>query len=63
MEEQIRMMKKDRNRERAGHQRRAPNPKRQRLDKDGEKSPEAQIEKRDCIIPESEKRKLEEKDA
>ena len=37
VEEQIRMMKKDRNRERASHQRRAPKPKRQRLDENGEK--------------------------
>ena len=34
IEEQIRLLKKERNRERAGHERREPNPKRQKLSED-----------------------------
>ena len=34
IEEQIRLLKKERNRERSGHQRREPNPKRQKLSED-----------------------------
>ena len=41
-EEKIRMLKKERNRVRAGPQRRAPNPKRQKMDEDAEISGETQ---------------------
>ena len=57
VEEQIRMMKKERNRTRAGIQRKAPNPKRQKLDEDGERSKVDHQERKQWIIPEIEKRK------
>ena len=62
VEEQIRMMKKERNRNRAGIQRKAPNPKRQKLDEDGERSQDDQQVRKQWIIPETEKRKWGEKE-
>ena len=58
LEEQIRMLRKDKNKERASHQRRDPCPKRQRLSGE-EKSSQLGGVRRDWLIPEAEKRKQE----
>ena len=62
VEEQIRLLKKERNKVRAAPQRREPKPKRQKLDKEGEESPEVVQSRRDWTIPEQEKRKVEDQD-
>ena len=59
LEEQIRMLRKDRNRTRANHQRKEPNPKRQRLNEGGDMHEEKEEEKRGWQIKECEKRKPE----
>ena len=62
VEEQIRMLKKERNIVRLGPQRRAPNPKRQKLDEDAEISPRKPLVKKQWLIPEPEKRKIGEQE-
>jgi hypothetical protein len=56
------MMKKERNRLRVGPQRKAPNPKRQKLDDDAETAPEPQILRKSWTIPEPVKRMLGEQE-
>ena len=58
VEEQIRMLRKDRNKDRASHQRRDPCPKRQRMCGDAEDSQLGE-DRREWLIPEPEKRKQE----
>ena len=57
IEEEIRMLKKERNRERAGHQRRDPKAKRQKMNEDASEEIEPEM-RREIEMHEGEKRKI-----
>ena len=59
VEEQIRMLKKERTKQRVEPQRRDPKAKRQKLDDDGGMMPEIK-DRKPWKIPEQEKRKMQE---
>ena len=61
VEEQIRLLKKERNRQRVEPQRRDPKAKRQKLDDDGRNMPEIK-DRKPWKIPEPEKRKMQEEE-
>ena len=61
VEEQIRMLKKERNKQRVEPQRRDPKAKRQKLDDDGRMMPEIK-DRKPWKIPEQEKRKMQQEE-